>query len=61
MDTYNFYRLSIHSSLPALPIPTYLTLLIIETYTLVYSIFKISQFIIYKPSNIICFLYPTYI
>ena len=38
-----------------------LTLLIIETYTLVYSIFKISQFIIYKPSNIIYFLYPTYI
>ena len=53
MDTYTFYRLSIHSSIPALPIPTYLTLLIIETYTLVYSIFKISQFIIYKPSNII--------
>jgi hypothetical protein len=30
-----------------------LTLLIIETYTLACSIFKISQFIIYKPSNII--------
>ena len=55
MDTYNIYRLSIHSSIPALLIPTYLALLIIETYTLVYSIFKISQFIIYKPSNIIYF------
>ena len=30
-----------------------LTLLIIETYTLVCPIFQIFQFIIYKPSNII--------
>ena len=71
MNTYKFYRLLIHSSLPDLRIPwshTFstasgfthlyllhlfqglkrLTLLIIETYTLAYHIFKISQFIIYK-------------
>ena len=57
MDTYNFYRFSIHSPLPALLIPrdcnVYFNLLIIETHTLACPIFKISQFIIDKLSNII--------
>jgi len=41
-----------------------LSLLITEIYTLAYPIFKISQFIIYKPLNIIytsCIIYILYI
>jgi hypothetical protein len=70
MDTsYNFYRFSIHSSLPALLIPrdcnVYFThwnqgfvysrniQILVETHTLACPIFKISQFSFYKLSNII--------
>ena len=67
MDTYSFYRLDslIFTCFTYSKGLKYLTLLIIETYTLTWYVLKISQFIKYIPSNIIYtsfnFFYSTYI